>query len=100
MLKLADQLALHAGERAALAVLKARGGQFLLSDDAAARSVALAAGFQTHGTIGLILRSCRRGKISKAVMLHLLGELPTRTTLHIRKVLLDSIIVRASADNN
>ena len=28
LLKLADELALHAGERAALAVLKARGGQF------------------------------------------------------------------------
>ena len=40
LLKLADEFALHAGERAALAVLKLRGGQFLLSDDAAARSVA------------------------------------------------------------
>ena len=29
LLKLADELALHAGERAALAVLDARGGQFL-----------------------------------------------------------------------
>src|SRR5258706_15374691 len=62
--KLADELALHAGERAALAVRKARGGQFLLSDDAAARTVARAVGFQTHGTIGLILRSNRRGQIS------------------------------------
>ena len=61
LLKLADELALHAGERAALAVLKARGGQFFLSDDAAARTVALAVGFQTHGTVGLILCSQRRG---------------------------------------
>jgi len=44
LLKLADELALHAGERAALAVLKARDGQFLLSDDAAARTVAQIAG--------------------------------------------------------
>ena len=29
LLKLADQFALHAGERAALAVLETRGGQFL-----------------------------------------------------------------------
>ena len=78
LLKLADQLALHAGERAALAVLKARDGQFLLSDDAAARTVAQAAGFQTHGTIGLILRSRRRGQISKPEMLRLLRELPAR----------------------
>ena len=99
LLRLADELALHAGERAALAVLRARGGQFLLSDDGAARSVALAAGFQTHGTIGLILRSCRRGKLAKVEMLQLLGALPTRTTLHLRKELLDSIIAKASAES-
>jgi predicted nucleic acid-binding protein len=85
LLRLADQMALHAGERAALAVLKARRGQFLLSDDAAARTVAQLAGFQTHGTIGLILRSHRRGQISKHEMLRLLGDLPVRTTLHIQK---------------
>ncbi len=99
LLRLADELALHAGERAALAVLRARGGQFLLSDDGAARSVALAAGFQTHGTIGLILRSCRRGQIPKGVMLQLLRELPMRTSLHLRKELLDSIIAKASAES-
>jgi predicted nucleic acid-binding protein len=97
--KLADALALHAGERAALAVLKARNGQFLLSDDAAARTVAKMVGFQTHGTIGLILRSCRRGKISKTEMLQLLRELPTRTTLHLRRELLDSILATAAAEN-
>jgi Predicted nucleic acid-binding protein, contains PIN domain len=99
LLKLADELALHAGGRAALAVLKARGGQFLLSDDAAARMVARAVGFQTHGTIGLILRARRRGKVSKAEMLQLLRQLPTRTTLHLRKELLDSILATAAAEN-
>ena len=98
MLKLADQLALHAGERAALAVLKARNGQFLLSDDAAARTVARAVGFQTHGTIGLILRSHRRGQISKAEMLRLLRGLPEQTTLHIQKSLLVVIVAKAEAE--
>ena len=100
LLKLADELALHAGERAALAVLQARGGQFFLSDDAAARTVALAVGFQTHGTIGLILRSQRRRKISKPEMLQLLRDLPVRTTLHLRKEFLDSILATAAAENN
>lgn len=100
LLKLADDLALHAGERAALAVLIARGGQFLLSDDAAARTVALAVGFQTHGTIGLILRSHRRGMVSKGEALQLLRELPTRTTLHLRKELLDSILATVAAENS
>jgi predicted nucleic acid-binding protein len=97
--KLADEFALHTGERAALAVLKARHGQFLLSDDAAARTVAKAVGFQTHGTIGLILRSWRRQKISKTDMLQLLHDLPVRTTLHLRKELLDSILATAAAEN-
>ena len=98
LLKLADQLALHAGERAALAVLKARDGQFLLSDDAAARTVAQAVGFQTHGTIGLILRSHRRGQISKTEMLRLLRGLPEQTTLHIRKSLLAAIVAKAETE--
>jgi predicted nucleic acid-binding protein len=98
LLKLADEFALHAGERAALAVLKLRGGQFLLSDDAAARSVALAAGFQTHGTIGLILRSHRRGRVSKTEMLQLLRDLPVRTTLHIHKDFLAVIVARAETE--
>jgi predicted nucleic acid-binding protein len=97
--KLADELALHAGERAALAVMDARGGQFLLSDDAAARTVAQTVGFQTHGTIGLILRARRRGKISKAEMLQLIRDLPAQTTLHLRKELLDSILETAAAEN-
>ncbi len=96
--KLADQFALHAGERAALAVLEARGGQFLLSDDSAARSVAQAAGFQTHGTVGLILRSHRRGRISKLVMMQLLRDLPTQTTLYIQKDFLAGIIARAETE--
>ena len=95
--KLADELALHAGERAALAALKARGGQFLLSDDAA-RTAALAIGFQTHGTIGLKLRSCRRGMISKTEMLKLLGDLPIRTTLHVQKGFLAVIVAKAESE--
>ena len=98
LLKLADEFALHAGERAALAVLKVRGGHFLLSDDVAARSVALAEGFQTHGTIGLILRSHRRGQVSKTEMLRLLRGLPARTTLHIRKDFLAVIVARAETE--
>jgi predicted nucleic acid-binding protein len=71
-----------------------------LSDDAAARTVALAVGFKTYGTIGLILRSRRRGKISKTEMLQLLRELPRRTTLHLRKELLDSILATVAAENS
>jgi len=99
LLKLADEFALHAGERAALAVLESRGGHFLLSDDAAARAVAQAVGFQTHGTIGLILRSHRRGQISRTLMLQLLRDLPEQTTLHIQKDFLAGIIAKAETES-
>jgi hypothetical protein len=49
--------------------------------------------------LGLVLRSRRRGKISKAEMLQLLRELPMRTTLHLRKELLESILATAAAEN-
>jgi hypothetical protein len=47
----------------------------------------------------LILRSRRRGKISAAEMLQLLRELPTRTTLPLRKELLHLILATATAEN-
>jgi predicted nucleic acid-binding protein len=77
LLKLADKFALHAGERAALAV-----------------------GFQAHGTIGLILCSHRRGLVSKIEMLQLLRDLPARTTLHIHKDFLAVIVARAETETN
>jgi predicted nucleic acid-binding protein len=97
--RLADRFALHAGERSALAVLHARGGSFLLSDDAAARAVAQAVGFQTHGTIGIILRMFRRRRISRETMLALLHDLPARTSLHLRADFLNAIIAKATAES-
>jgi predicted nucleic acid-binding protein len=96
--KLADDLALHAGECAALGVLKARHGRFLLSDDAAARAVAQAAGFQTHGTIGLILRLKRRGLASKSDVLRMLRQMPLATSLHIHASLLASVVASVEAE--
>ena len=58
----------------------------------------VAVGFQTHGTVGLILRSQRRGKISKPEMLQLLRDLPTQTTLHIQKDFLAIIVAKAEAE--
>ncbi|MFM2295516.1 MAG: hypothetical protein RLZZ350_1929 [Verrucomicrobiota bacterium] len=79
---------LHAGEIAALTLLHEAGGGLLLSDDDAARQTAEALGFSVAGTLGLLLRGLRRGKISNAQVRQLVRELPQRSTLHISRSLL------------
>ena len=92
MLELATQFGLHEGELAAIAVLKEHHGNCLLSDDAAARAMAEAIGFQVRGTVGLILRGWRRAQISKAEACDLLRALPKRSTLHLRPGFLENIL--------
>lgn len=84
MFELAAEFGLHAGELAAIAVLKEHHGDCLLSDDAAARAMAEAIGFQVRGTVGLILRGWQRKQISKAAARDLLKSLPLKSTLHLR----------------
>ena len=82
---------LHAGELAALTLLHEAGGGLLLSDDDAARQTAVALGFAVSGTLGLILRGVRRGKISREDALGLVHEIPARSTLHASRRLLQRI---------
>lgn len=84
MFELAAEFGLHAGELAAIAVLKEHHGDCLLSDDAAARAMAEAIGFHVRGTVGLILRGWRRKQISKVAARDLLKALATKSTLHLR----------------
>ncbi len=82
--RLATEFGLHAGELAAISILKSRHGDCLLSDDAAARAAAEAIGFQVRGTIGLILRAWRRNQLPKSGAIELLKSLPAKSTLHLR----------------
>ena len=92
MLTLAIQFGLHAGELAAITVLREHHGDCLLSDDAAARAMAEAIGFQVRGTVGLILRGWQRGQIAKGDARTLLTGLPHRSTLHLRAGLLAEVL--------
>jgi predicted nucleic acid-binding protein len=77
---------------AAIAVLKEHHGNCLLSDDAAARALAEAMGFQVRGTVGLILRAWQRKQISKAAATDLLNALPVKSTLHLRPGFLANVL--------
>lgn len=63
-----------------------------LTDDCAARLVAERMGYRVHGTIGIIIRSIRRGLLSPRQAINVLERVPLNSSLHIRPSLLDSII--------
>jgi predicted nucleic acid-binding protein len=85
-------LALGQGELAAIGVAQQQTGYILLTDDAAARLASESLRLRVHGTIGVILRSLRTGHRSATQVIELLEAVPSRSTLHIRKNILDEAI--------
>ncbi len=85
-------LNLHQGELEALRVGLDHGSAIFLTDDTAARLAAGQLGMTAHGTIGILLRSIRRRQLTKDEVLALLKSLPVRSTLHLRRSLLDRVI--------
>jgi predicted nucleic acid-binding protein len=84
---------LDLGEQAALSLMAHHPTAVFLTDDAAARLAAKALGFRTHGSIGVLLRSIRRGLRTRAEIGSTLRSLPFRSTLHIRQSLLQEILL-------
>ena len=70
----------------------------LLTDDAAARLAGESVGLHVHGTIGVLIRSIRSGRRSKAEVLSLLRGLPRTSSLHISRGLLDTVILQVSQE--
>jgi predicted nucleic acid-binding protein len=91
-------LALDLGEQATLSLMALYPDAMLLTDDAAARLAAKGLGHRVHGTLGILLRAIRRQQRTPHEVLSLLRDLPSRSTLHIRPVLLEEIIARVESD--
>ena len=89
---LARLLALHRGEIEALTVAAANPGSLLLTDDTAARLAATSLRMTAHGTLGLLLRGLRRGRRTKEQLMTTLRELPSASTLHLKRSLLDEVL--------
>ncbi len=85
-------LTLHTGELEALRVALEHGSALLLTDDTAARLAARNLAIRAQGTLGILLRSIRRRQRSKDAVLEVLRELPQRSTLHLKRDLLDEVI--------
>lgn len=85
-------MSLHRGETEALAVALAHQGALLLTDDAGARMAADSLGVEAHGSLGIITRAIRRGQRSRDQVLATLHSLPSTSTLHLKRELLDEVI--------
>jgi predicted nucleic acid-binding protein len=86
-------LSLDLGEQAALSLMTSQPAAVLLTDDGAARLAAKALGYRSHGSIGVLLRSIRRGLRLRTEVRAILRSLPFRSTLHIRRSLLQEILL-------
>lgn len=79
------------GETEALFLMERNPEALFFTDDASARLVATQMRFKVHGTIGILIRSMRRRQMEPLQVLNLLSEIPTKSTLHIKRSLLEEI---------
>ena len=85
---------LDAGETEALVLIRKNPDAILLTDDGSARLVAEQMGFRVHGTIGILMRSIRRGLRTPEEVMRTLAELPAKSTLYIKHSLLKEISLK------
>jgi predicted nucleic acid-binding protein len=90
--ELARLFSLHQGEVEALQLASQQPIEFLLTDDTAARLAARQIGVAVHGTIGVLLRSIRSRQRTATEVVEILSSLPAKSTLHLKKSLLDEIV--------
>lgn len=70
------------------------------TDDAAARFVAEQMNYKVHGTIGILIRSIRRGQRKPEHVLQTLTEIPLKSSLHVKRSLLEEVKVKVSLEFN
>ena len=85
---------LDAGETEALAIMENNPNTVFLTDDASARLVAKQMGFKVHGTIGILVRSIRRGQMKPEEVISIIKKIPIKSTLHIKPSLIEEVIFR------
>lgn len=82
---------LDAGETEALSVMAKNPNAIFFTDDAAARFVAEQIGYKVHGTIGILIRSIRRGQRKPEQAFRALSEIPLKSSLYIKRPLLEEV---------
>ena len=92
LLTLCRSFSLDAGETQALALMEKYPQAIFLTDDAAARLFAERMRYAVHGTIGILVRSIRRGQKKPEEVLTILSEMPLNSSLYIKFSLIDEIM--------
>ena len=69
------QFELDLGEAEGLALVRQQGAKLFFTDDLDAREAAKQLGISVHGTIGILIRGYREGKLSKNVVIEKLRAL-------------------------
>ncbi len=100
LLTLCRIFSLDVGEIEALALIEKNPQAIFLTDDASARMVAEQMGFRVHGTIGILVRSIRRGQMEVGEVLGILQKVRSKSTLYIKPSLLDEIIQQIREEFN
>jgi predicted nucleic acid-binding protein len=100
LLTLCRIFSLDVGETESLALMEKNPHAIFLTDDASARMVAEQMGFRVYGTIGVLVRSIRRGQMAPGEVLRILEETPSKTTLYIKHSLLDEIVLKIRKEFN
>jgi predicted nucleic acid-binding protein len=100
LLTMCRMFSLDAGEIEALALMEQMPQAMFLTDDAAARLVAEQMGFKVHGTIGILVRSIRRGQRKPEEVVRVLTEMPLKSTLYIKPPLLEEIMLKIKKEYN
>lgn len=98
LLVLCQIFSLDAGETEALILMESNPNAIFLTDDAAARLVAEQMRFKVHGTIGIIIRSIRRGQKKPEEVLQILEDLPKKSSLYIKHSLLNEILQKVKQE--
>jgi predicted nucleic acid-binding protein len=87
-------LDLGAGEEQAFRLMQVHPTATLLTDDNAARLLAEMLHYQIYGTLGIVLQGLQLGLRTKRQTLNILRRLPEKSTLYVRRALLDAVIAR------
>lgn len=85
---------LDAGETEGLAIMEKNPDAVFLTDDASARLVAKHMGFKVHGTIGVLVRSIRRGQMKSEEVISVIEKIPQKSSLHIKPSLIEEVILK------
>ena len=93
LLALAQIFSLHRGEWEAIRVTLDHPGALFLTDDTAARMAAASLDIRAHGSIGVLVRAIRRNQRSKEQILAILLGMPSYSSLHLKRSLLEAVIL-------